>query len=134
MDETMGREKKIIAFCCNWCGYAAADLTGIQRLQYPPSVRIIRVMCSGMVHPEFVTEALTHGADGVIIIGCKMGECQYRDGNVKAADRAEMIAELMEDLGYEPERFGLYWMSSVETEAFVTAIEEMQESIDSLDS
>lgn len=90
-------------------------------------------MCSGMVHPEFVTESLTNGADGVMILGCRIGECQYQNGNVKAADRAEMITELMEDLGYERQRFGLFWMSSVETDAFVDAIEEMHERIEKLE-
>ena len=95
---------RIIAFCCNWCSYAAADLAGISRLHYPPSVRIIRVMCSGMVHPEMVLHALARGAHGVMIIGCHLGECHYIRGNEIALARAEVIAETLEDLGYEPER------------------------------
>ncbi len=128
----INQEKKIIAFCCNWCGYAAADLAGTRRLQYPCDVRIIRVMCSGMVHPEFVVEALTNGADGVMVVGCHIGECHYIDGNVKAADRYDMIVELMEDLGFEKERFGLYWISAVEAETFADAVEEMSEAIEIL--
>ena len=95
---------RIIAFCCNWCSYAAADLAGISRLHYPPSVRIIRVMCSGMVHPEMVLHALARGAHGVMIIGCHLGECHYIRGNEIALARAEVIAETLEDLGFEPER------------------------------
>ena len=68
-DDTMSFEPKIIAFCCNWCSYAAADLAGTSRMQYPPNIRIIRVMCSGMVHPEMVLSALNHGADGVMVLG-----------------------------------------------------------------
>ena len=77
-------EPFIIGFCCNWCSYAGADLAGVSRLQYPASLRIIRVMCSGMVHPNLVIEALTKGADGVLICGCHIGDCHYQNGNEKA--------------------------------------------------
>ena len=80
-------EPLIIAFCCNWCSYAGADLDGVSRLQYPPNVRVIRVMCSGMVHPNLVIDALTKGADGVLICGCHPGDCHYIDGNLKADSR-----------------------------------------------
>jgi len=83
MDETNGFEPKILAFCCNWCSYTGADLAGTSRLQYPPNVRIIRVMCSGMVHPNMVIEALTKGADGVMICGCHPGDCHYLEGNLR---------------------------------------------------
>jgi F420-non-reducing hydrogenase iron-sulfur subunit len=122
-------EPKIIAFCCNWCSYAAADLAGTARMNYPTSVRIIRVMCSGMVHPEFVIEALNMGADAVMILGCRLNECHYQDGNHKALARSELIFELMEDLGYEKERFSLHWLSSNEPDKFVTAITEMDRKI-----
>ena len=95
----MDLEPKIIAFCCNWCSYAAADLAGTARMQYPVSVRIIRMMCSGMVHPELVVEALKMGADAVMILGCRLGECHYQDGNHKALARSGMIIELLDDLG-----------------------------------
>ncbi len=130
----MSYDRKIIAFCCHWCGYAAADLAGIQRMQYPCDVRIIRLMCSGMVHPEFVVDALTKGADGVMVIGCRLGECHYRDGNYKGAERSGMIIELMEDLGFEPERFAYHWLSSVETEGFVQAVKNMSDVISVLGS
>jgi F420-non-reducing hydrogenase iron-sulfur subunit len=121
----MNPDPKIIAFCCNWCSYAAADLAGISRLQYPGSIRIIRVMCSGMVHPEMVLHALDKGADGVMIIGCHLGECHYIKGNEMALARAEVIADTLEDLGYESERFQVAWISSAEPERLVETFREM---------
>ena len=91
----------ILAFCCNWCSYAGADLAGVSRQQYPPNVRIIRVMCSGMVHPNLVINALTKGADGVIMCGCHPGDCHYIDGNLKAQKRADAIFLMLEDFGLE---------------------------------
>ena len=117
----MSTTPKIIAFCCNWCSYAAADLAGISRLQYPGSVRIIRVMCSGMVHPEMVLHALNKGAEGVMIIGCHLGECHYINGNEMALARAEVISDTLEDLGYESERFQITWVSSAEPEHLAEA-------------
>lgn len=125
----MSFEPKIIAFCCNWCSYAAADLAGTARLQYPHNVRIIRVMCSGMVHPEFVMDALSQGADGVIVLGCHLGECHYLDGNYKMMARSEMVDDLLEDFGYETERYELAWVSSTEPGKFVEAVTEMTERI-----
>lgn len=123
---------KIIAFCCNWCGYAAADLAGAQRLEYPDSLRIIRVMCSGMVHPEMVLHALNKGADGVMIIGCHLGECHYIDGNKKAMARAELIEELLEDFGLEPERFLITRLSSSEPDQFARIVTTMHKNIEAL--
>ncbi|MCF6186397.1 MAG: hydrogenase iron-sulfur subunit [Desulfobulbaceae bacterium] len=120
---------KIIAFCCNWCGYAAADLAGIQRIQYPDSLRIIRVMCSGMVHPEMVLHALNKGADGVMIIGCQLGECHYIDGNEKAMARAELIDELLEDFGFENDRFLITRLSSSESEQFARTVGTMHKRV-----
>jgi F420-non-reducing hydrogenase iron-sulfur subunit len=128
----MGFEPKIIAFCCNWCSYAAADLAGINRMQYPHNIRIIRLMCSGMMHPEFVLDALSQGADGVMVLGCHLGECHYRDGNYRALDRSEMMAELLEDFGYEQERFHLIWISSQEPDKFVEAVTGMTSRIKKL--
>ena len=128
----MSLEPKIIVFCCNWCSYVAADLAGNARMSYPESVRIIRVMCSGMVHPEFVIESLKMGAGAVMILGCRLKECHYINGNYKALARAELIIELIEDLGYEKERFGLHWFSSCEPDKFVAAVTEMDERIKKL--
>ena len=125
----MSFEPKILAFCCNWCSYAAADLAGTARTPYPHNVRIIRVMCSGMVHPGQVMNALSQGADGVMIIGCHPGECHYLSGNYRAMDRAAMITGLLADFGYEAERFQLAWVSSAEPERFVKTVTEMTDRV-----
>ena len=122
-------EPKIIAFCCNWCSYAGADLAGTSRLQYPPNVLIIRVMCSGMVHPNLVIESLTKGADGVIICGCHPGDCHYLEGNLKTEKRAEAIYLLLEDFGLEPERFRLEWISASEGNRFAEVMTEAVEQV-----
>lgn len=128
----MNHDLKIIAFCCSWCSYAAADLAGISRLPYPGSVRIIRVMCSGMVHPEMVLHALAKGADGVMIIGCHLGECHYLSGNEMALSRAAVIADTLEDMGYERERFDIAWVSSSEAEQLVEAFRRMHSRLEQL--
>ena len=122
-------EPKIIAFCCNWCSYAGADLAGTSRLQYPTNVRIIRVMCSGMVHPNLVIESLTKGADGVIICGCHPGDCHYLEGNLITEKRAEAIYLLLEDFGLEPERFRLEWISASEGNRFAEVMTEAVEQV-----
>jgi F420-non-reducing hydrogenase iron-sulfur subunit len=125
-------EPLIIAFCCNWCSYTGADLAGTSRLQYPHNIRIIRVMCSGMVHPNLVIDALSKGADGVIMCGCHPGDCHYIEGNLKAEKRAEAIELLLEDLGIEPERYRLEWVSASEGQKFAQVMKEMTDTIKSL--
>ncbi len=125
-------EPIIITFCCNWCSYAGADLAGVSRQQYPPNLRIIRVMCSGMVHPNLVIDALTKGADGVIICGCHHGDCHYLEGNLKAENRKEAIELLLEDFGLEPERFRLEWVSASEGSRFAELASEMTETVRTL--
>jgi len=125
-------EPLIIAFCCNWCSYAGADLAGVSRLQYPPNMRIVRVMCSGMVHPNLVIDALTKGADGVIICGCHIGDCHYIEGNLKAESRKEAIELLLEDFGLEPERFRLEWVSASEGPRFAEVMRDMTEAVRAL--
>jgi F420-non-reducing hydrogenase iron-sulfur subunit len=125
-------EPLIIAFLCNWCSYAGADLAGVSRIQYPANGRIIRVMCSGMVHPNLVINALTKGADGVLICGWHLGECHYLEGNVKAKTRAEGIDLMLEDFGLEPERFRLEWISSSEAQKFADVMTDMTETLKSL--
>ena len=122
-------EPLIIGFCCNWCSYAGADLAGVSRLQYPPNMRIVRVMCSGMVHPNLIIDALTKGADGVIICGCHIGDCHYLEGNLKAENRKEAIELLLEDFGLEPERFRLEWISASEGPRFAEVMREMTDSV-----
>ena len=122
-------EPLIIGFCCNWCSYAGADLAGTSRLQYPPNIRIIRVMCSGMVHPNLVIDALTKGADGVLICGCHPGDCHYQEGNLIAEKRAEAIELMLQDFGIEEERFKLEWVSASEGPKFAQVVKEMTEKV-----
>ncbi|MHB8277369.1 MAG: hydrogenase iron-sulfur subunit [Candidatus Humimicrobiaceae bacterium] len=125
-------EPLIIGFCCNWCAYAGADLAGISRMQYPTNVRIIRVMCSGMVHPNLVIDALTKGADGVIICGCHIGDCHYLEGNMTAEKRADAIKLMLQDFGIEEERFRLEWVSASEASRFAQVMTEFTETIKKL--
>jgi len=94
-------EPKIVAFCCNWCSYAGADLAGTSRMQYSPNIRIIRVMCSGRVNPVFVLKALSIGADGVLVLGCHPGDCHYIEGNYKAMRRVPLLKKMLKQLGIE---------------------------------
>ena len=124
-----GFEPVILALACNWCSYAGADLAGISRCQYPTNVRIIRVMCSGMVHPNLVIEALTKGADGVVMCGCHPGDCHYQEGNLKAERRAEAITLMLQDFGIEEERFKLAWVSASEGPQFAKLMTDFTEQI-----
>lgn len=125
-------EPSIIAICCNWCSYAGADLAGVSRLQYPPNIRIIRVMCSGMVHPNLVINALTKGADGVIMCGCHRGDCHYQEGNLIAEKRAEGIFLMLDDFGIERERYRLEWISASEGIKFAQVMREFTEEVKKL--
>ena len=125
-------EPKIIAFCCNWCSYAGADLAGASKIQYPPNILVIRAMCSGMIHPNYVINALTKGADGVLMCGCHPGDCHYLEGNLKAEKRAEALDLMLEDLGLEPERFKLEWVSASEGKKFAEIVRDMTETLRSL--
>ena len=100
-------EPRIVVFCCNWCSYAGADLAGVSRYQYPPGVRIVRVMCSGRVEPVFIFDAFKNGADGVIVAGCHPGECHYVSGNLNAERRVENTRKALEYLGLGAERLRL---------------------------
>ena len=125
-------EPLIIAFCCNWCSYTGADLAGISRIQYPPNVRIIRVMCSGMVHPNLVMDALTKGADGVLMCGCHIGDCHYLEGNKRAEKRADAIKMMLADFGIEEDRFRLEWVSASEAQRFAEVVTNFTETIKKL--
>jgi F420-non-reducing hydrogenase iron-sulfur subunit len=125
-------EPMIVSFCCNWCSYAGADLAGVSRLQYPPNIRIVRVMCSGMVHPNLVIDALTKGADGVLVCGCHPGDCHYKEGNLKAEKRAEAIILMLEDFGLEEARFRLEWVSASEGPKFAQVAREFTKKIKEL--
>ena len=125
-------EPRIIAFLCNWCTYAGADLAGISRIQYAPNVRIIRVMCSGRIDPSFVMEAFQKGADGVLIGGCHFGDCHYLEGNYKALRRFLLLKKAVQQLGIEEERLRLEWVSAAEGSHFATIVNEMTEQIRAL--
>ena len=125
-------EPRIIAFCCNWCSYAGADLAGVSRLQYPPNVRIIRVLCSGRVEPDFILRTLELGADGVLVAGCHPGDCHYISGNLKAEKRFQMVAKLLDVLGIDPRRARLEWISASEGPKFAHTITEFVEQIKEL--
>jgi len=121
-----GFEPKIVGFLCNWCSYAGADLAGVSRFQYPPNLRVIRVMCSGRVHPSHILEAFRNGADGVLVAGCHTpNDCHYISGNFKAERRIMMLKKLMGQLGLEPERLRLEWISAAEGEKFAKVMREM---------
>ena len=129
---TEAYEPLLLTFCCNWCSYTGADLAGVSRIQYPPNVRIIRVMCSGMVHPNLVINALTKGADGVLMCGCHLGDCHYLEGNEKAENRAEAIDLMLQDFGLEEERFRLEWVSASEASRFAQVVTETVEKLKEL--
>ncbi|OGD46144.1 methyl-viologen-reducing hydrogenase subunit delta [Candidatus Bathyarchaeota archaeon RBG_13_46_16b] len=122
-------EPRIIAFCCNWCAYAAADLAGVARIQYPPNVQIIRVMCSGSVDPLMVVKALYHGADGVLVLGCRIGDCHYKTGNHLAKKRIAVLQRLLGYLGIDPRRVRIDWVSASEGEKFAQTVREFTEEM-----
>jgi F420-non-reducing hydrogenase iron-sulfur subunit len=125
-------EPRIVAFACNWCSYAGADLAGVSRLQYPPNIRTIRVMCSGRVGPGFILRAFERGADGVFVSGCHIGDCHYGFGNRMAEKQVETAMHLIELLGLEPDRLRLEWISASEGEKFASSIREFVERIKQL--
>jgi len=122
-------EPKILAFCCNWCSYAGADLAGVSRYQYPPNVRIIRMMCSGRVDPEFILHAFQKGIDGVMVIGCHIGDCHYVSGNLEAEKKVKMVKKLLEIVGFESDRLALEWVSAAEGLRFSRLITDFVEKV-----
>lgn len=120
-------EPKLVGFLCNWCSYEGADAAGRARLTYPPNLRVVRVMCSGRVDPQFVMKAFKEGADGVIILGCHLGDCHYKEGNYHALKRYSFLKRLLHDLGIEPERFKIDWISAGDKDKFVHLVSEMVE-------
>jgi F420-non-reducing hydrogenase iron-sulfur subunit len=120
-----GYEPTIIAFVCNWCTYTAADLAGTSRLSYPPNVRLIRMMCTGMVDPKYVIKALLEGADAVLISGCHPGDCHYINGNLKARRRVKLLKEILPRFGFDDGRVRLTWIGASEGNDFANTIREM---------
>jgi len=125
-------QPRIVAFFCNWCTYTAADLAGVSRLKYAPNVRVIRLMCSGRVDPQFILDALARGADGVLIGGCHLGDCHYVEGNYKTMRRYQMLKRMLADMGIEEQRLRLDWISASEGERVKTVINNMVEQIQAL--
>jgi F420-non-reducing hydrogenase iron-sulfur subunit len=118
-------EPRIVGFLCNWCSYAGADLAGVSRFQYPPNLRIIRVMCSGRVHPAHIMEAFKDGADGVLVAGCHPpNDCHYISGNLKAKRRVAMLKQVLKQLGLEEERLHLEWVSAAEGDKFAKMVQD----------
>lgn len=125
-------EPKIVAFFCNWCTYLAADLAGTSRIKYAPNTRVIRVMCSGRVDPQFVLDAFSKGADGVLIGGCHPGDCHYQEGNYKALRRYYLLKKLVKEMGIEDERLRLEWISAAEGDRVRAVVNDMVERIRAL--
>ena len=122
-------EPKIVAFLCNWCSYAGADLAGVGRIQYPPNTRTIRVPCSGRVNPLFILRALQNGADGVLVSGCHPGDCHYLSGNYAARRRFAVFSRLLEYVGIEKGRVHFSWVSAAEAGRFAEVITEVTEEV-----
>ncbi|MBN2506535.1 MAG: hydrogenase iron-sulfur subunit [Verrucomicrobia bacterium] len=120
---------RIVAFFCNWCTYTAADLAGVSRMKHASNVRIIRLMCSGRVDPQFVLDALAKGADGVLIGGCHPNDCHYAEGNYKCLRRYELLQRMLADMGIESDRLRLEWISAAEGEKVKRVINEMVETV-----
>jgi F420-non-reducing hydrogenase iron-sulfur subunit len=122
-------EPKIIGFLCNWCSYAGADLAGTSRVQYPPNIRIVRVMCTGRIDPQLVLNAFRYGADGVLIAGCHEGDCHYIGGNYRAYRKYLLLKEFLQIMGIGEKRFRLEWVSASEGERFGKVVREMVNDI-----
>ncbi len=125
-------EPKIIGFLCNWCSYTGADLAGVSRIRSAPNVRIIRTMCSGRVDPAFVLKAFQLGADGVVVMGCHLGDCHYQEGNYKTIRRIPFLKRLVEQFGIDRRRLRLEWVSASEGDRFAEVVNQFTEEIRSL--
>ncbi|MFC1619565.1 hydrogenase iron-sulfur subunit [Candidatus Neomarinimicrobiota bacterium] len=124
-----GFEPRIVAFFCTWCTYTAADLAGTARMTYAPNVRVVRLMCSGRIDPQFILAALREGADGVLIGGCHPGDCHYQEGNYKALRRITLLKAMLPAMGIEKERLRLEWISASEGDKVQRVTNEMVEEI-----
>lgn len=127
-----GFEPRVVAFCCNWCSHAGADITGTSKLKDKSHFRVIRTMCSGRVEPFFILHAFSKGADGVMVTGCHTGECHYNSGNYKTSRRIKMLKNMLPQLGIEPERLKLAWISDSEAPKFKSTVNEFIEQITEL--
>ncbi|MEW6013813.1 MAG: hydrogenase iron-sulfur subunit [Candidatus Zixiibacteriota bacterium] len=125
-------EPRIVAFFCNWCTYTAADLAGTARMTYAPNARVVRVMCSGRLDPQFILMALREGADGVLIGGCHPGDCHYQEGNYKTLRRFTLLKRLLQDMGIENERVRMEWIAASEGDRVQKVMNEMTEQLKKL--
>lgn len=125
-------EPRIVGFLCNWCTYAAADTAGVSRMKQPPNIDIIRVMCSGRVDPTFILKAFREGADGVLVAGCHPGDCHYSEGNYKALRRMTLLKMMLPQMGIEPGRLRLEWVSSAEAPKWAHLAREFTEQVRAL--
>jgi len=131
-DEMAEFEPKIVAFLCNWCSYAGADLAGVSRIQYPSNTRVIRVPCSGRVDPMFILKCLQDGYDGVLVSGCHPGDCHYISGNYVARRKFAILKTMLDFLGIEPDRVQFSWVSAGEGEKFSKVISRVTETVRAL--
>ena len=131
-DEAKDWQPKIVAFLCNWCSYAGADLAGVSRFQYPPNVRVIRVPCSGRINPFFILAVLQNGADGVLVGGCHPGDCHYLSGNYAARRKFALLKSLLEYAGLEEGRVQFSWVSASEGGRFAEIITQVTKSVKDL--
>ena len=122
-------EPRIVGFLCNWCAYAGADLAGVSRIQYPSNIRILRLMCSGRLSPEIVVKTFYHGADGVLVLGCHLGDCHYQFGNHRTKKRIAVVKSLLSYLGIDPRRLRLDWVSAAEGAKFAQIVTEFTEKM-----
>lgn len=125
-------EPRIIGFLCNWCSYTGADLAGVSRIQYPANIRIIKVMCSGRVNPQFVLKAFQEGADGVLVSGCHPGDCHYIEGNYHARRKLTLLKDLLEFMGVDSSRFQMSWVSASEGQKFAEVVSKFTDQIKQL--
>jgi F420-non-reducing hydrogenase iron-sulfur subunit len=125
-------EPRIVGFLCKWCSSSAADLAGTARIQYPPNIRIIKLMCSGSVDSVYILKALMEGADGVLVAGCHPGDCHYIEGNYKARRRMALLKNILDSLGLEQERVWIRWIGADEGKNFAETVTEMTESLKQL--
>ncbi len=122
-------EPKIIGFLCNWCSYAGADLAGVSRFQYPPNIRVVRVMCSGRLDPTIPLEVFIRGADGILVLGCHPADCHYVEGNLYEERKIKMLKKLLALTGLEPDRLRLDWVSAAEGQRFAQIVTDFTEQI-----
>jgi F420-non-reducing hydrogenase iron-sulfur subunit len=130
----MNKEPKIVAFLCNWCSYAGADLAGVSRFQYPVNIRIIRVPCSGRINPLYIVKALQEGADGVLVSGCHPGDCHYISGNLVARRKFALLKNYLAFIGIDPERVQFSWVSASEGNLFASLIRKVVGKVKTLET